>query len=113
MASSTKLTIAASLNIQDPRRLWLEAYQLISSSEGFDADVTEDLIGTIEAPNLVACVETILASPDRLPGTEYEDLVVRSGDELVSDMVICHALKQSTNPGEPPCQWAEKFSSYE
>lgn len=57
------------------------------------------------------CIETVLAERERLPGCEYEDVVIHRSNKMVSDVVICKCPSPECCPGAGRCQWAEQFGS--
>ena len=105
------LQVAVTVKVADPAELWKAAEQVIVNDGCTDPAEIEELIGTVEKPFVSTCIETVLAERERLPGCEYEDVVIHRSNKMVSDVVICKCPSPECCPGAGRCQWAEQFGS--
>lgn len=67
----TRAQIQALVEITDKVALWQEAYQSITEIGDLDATQILDLIGFRDRPDVISCLEAIIAQPNRIPGTKY------------------------------------------
>lgn len=83
--SPTYYQITATAKVIDAAEIWKEAYRILTKGGLSDPEEIEDLIGSLENPVVEACLETILATPHRMTGCEYQDVTIVEAEESILD----------------------------
>lgn len=78
------LEINVTVKVVDRAELWKAAYRIITKTGLTEPDEIEDLIGSVDNPNLEACLESILADPMRMAGCEYQDVVISPINDAIA-----------------------------
>ena len=78
------LQISVTVKVVDKAELWKTAYSIITKAGLTEPEEIEDLIGSVDNPNLEACLESILADPMRMAGCEYQDVVISPAPNAIT-----------------------------
>ena len=90
--------IVATVSVCNPLALWDVASDLLTDTADLSPEDIIELIGPREDPAIEACLMSLISSPDRIPGSSLEELLVSPTEDQRPERIFCD-LADDTRQG--------------
>jgi hypothetical protein len=88
-ANMSRHQIVATVSVSNPLALWEVANNILTGVSDLSVEDVVELIGPREDPAIEACLVSLISSPDRIPGSSLDELLVSPTGVQEPERIFC------------------------